>query len=205
MKKSKAKAQPSAKKSAVKAGKNDVAVQLANGVDTEEQSIDKVRNILFGAQTKQYEQKFTRLEKLVQKEIKNLRDQTDKNFDSLEKYLKKELESISDQLNTEKDERGETVEDLSKMLKDINRNLDKKITKLNDKSIKSQRDLQEQILQQSKDLMVEIRTKYEEISAQIERSVSELDKGKTDRIDLANLLLEVSMRLKGEFEIPEVK
>lgn len=185
--------------------KNDSVTSQPSGVeDVEAQRIEKVRNLLFGAQARQYEQKFTRLEALLQKEITNLRDDTKKTFDSLENYIKKELESLADQLKTEKDERTEAVEELSGMQKDTNKILEKKVTKLDEKNVKVQKDLQEQILQQSKDLMAEIRTKHEEIFSHIEQSVSELGKDKTDRLALANLLMEMSMRLKEEFDIPQI-
>jgi len=185
--------------------KDGVNLQPADAEDIEAQSIDKVRNILFGAQARQYEQKFSHLEALVQKEIANLRDENKKMFDALEKYIKKELESLTDQLDTEKDERTEVVDELAGMLKDTNKHLEKKVAKLDEKNVKGQRDLQDQILQQSKDLMAEIRSKHEEIFASLKQSVSELNKDKTDRVALANLLMEVSMRLKEEFDIPDIE
>jgi len=76
---------------------------------------------------------------------------------------------------------------------------------LDEKNIKGQRELQEQILQQSKNLMEEIYAKHEEISAAVEQSVKELGKDKTDRLALSNLLMEMSLRLKEEFNIPEIE
>ena len=64
--------------------------------------------------------------------------------------------------------------------------------------------MQAQILQQSKELMAEIRTKHEEVSAALEQSVNRLVEEKTDRLALANLLMEMSMRLKDEFDIPDI-
>jgi len=146
MKTKKEKTTPLVKKQDNKAGKDVVTLDPSDVEDTEAQSMDKVRNILFGAQTRQYEQKFTRLEALLQKETANLRNETKKSFDSLENYIKKELESLADQLKTEKDDRTGSVEELSGMLRDTNKNLEKKITMLDEKNVKGQRELQEQIL-----------------------------------------------------------
>ena len=98
---------------------------------------------------------------------------------------------------------------LANMLYDIrkcwvpNKNLEKKIVALDEKSVKAQRDVQEQILKQSNELMDEIRTKHEEISSSLNDAVKMLTDKKTDRVALANLLTEVSMRLKEEFSLPE--
>ena len=205
MKSKKGKTNSPAKKKGDKTSK-DVPTNQPSGVEDEDaQSIDKVRNILFGAQTRQNEQKFTRLEAILQKEIANLRDETKITFNSLENYIKKELATLTDQIKTERNERTESAETLSRLLKDSDKNIEKKITKLDEKNVKSQRDLQAQILQQSKELMTEIRAKHEEISASLEQSVNQLVEDKTDRLALANLFMEISMRLKDEFDIPDIE
>lgn len=167
-------------------------------------NIDQIREILFGAQAQQYDQKFNRLEGLLKKELTDIRDETKRALDSLENFAKKEFESLADELNAEKREKTETLEDLSEALNNTNKNLEKKITKLDDKGIKVQRDLQEQILQQSKELMEEIRAKHEKVSSALNDAVKDLTDKKTDRVALANLLTEMSLRLKEEFGFPEL-
>jgi len=54
-------------------------------------NVEKIRAILFGAQMRDYEKKFSLLEDRMQKEINNLRSETAKRFDALETYINKEL------------------------------------------------------------------------------------------------------------------
>ena len=61
------------------------------------------------------------------------------------------------------------------------------------------------ILQQSKSLMEEIRSQNSQISSSLDQSVNDLRTEKMDRLAFANLLMEVAMRLKDEFKIPEVE
>ena len=171
----------------------------------EEEGIDKVRDILFGAQVRQYEQKFKHLEDLIQKEIANLRSETTKSAATLETYVKKEQEVLSEQFKNEQSARTESVEELSDKLDRAIKNLEKKMGQLSEKVIAGQRDLQEQILQQSKSLMEEIRSQNSQVSSSLDESVNELRTDKMDRLSFANLLLEVAMRLKDEFKIPEVE
>ena len=171
----------------------------------EEEGIDKVRDILFGAQVRQYEQKFKHLEDLIQKEIANLRSETTKSADTLETYVKKELEALSEQVKNEQTRRAESVEELSDKIDRTVKNLEKKTGQLSEKVIASQRELQEQILQQSKSLMEEIRSQNSQISSDLDQSVNELRTEKIDRLAFANLLMEVAMRLKDEFKIPDME
>lgn len=171
----------------------------------EEEGIDKVRDILFGAQVRQYEQKFKHLEDLIQKEITNLRSETTKSAATLETYVKKEQEALSEQVKNEQSARTESVEELSDKLDRAIKNLEKKMGQLSEKVIAGQRDLQEQILQQSKSLMEEIRSQNSQVSSSLDESVNELRTDKMDRLSFANLLMEVAMRLKDEFKIPEVE
>ena len=171
----------------------------------EEEGIDKVRDILFGAQFRQYEQKFKHLEDLVQKEIANLRSETTKSAATLETYVKKEQEALSEQVRNEETSRKESVEELSDKLDRAIKNLEKKMGQLSEKVIAGQRDLEEQILQQSKSLMEEIRSQNSQVSSSLDQSVNELRTEKMDRLSFANLLMEVAMRLKDEFKIPEVE
>ena len=191
-------------------GKTDAMVEdlakpkPAGAGQIEGESIDRVRDILFGAHLRQNEQKFNRLEELLHKEISSLRDETKKTFDSLESYIKSDLESLTNQLNREQTERSETVDGLSGKLNDANKTLEKKNVELNERISKIQRELQEKILQQSKSLREEIRDQNEKLSASNEQTANELRNNKTDRVALANLFIEIAMRLKEEFQVPDV-
>ncbi|MCD6272656.1 MAG: hypothetical protein J7K30_07380 [Deltaproteobacteria bacterium] len=205
MKTEKGKITPSVKQQDDKADKNNITLPPAADEDREPQHINQIRDILFGAQARQYEQKFSCLEAFLKRETANLRNETKKIFESLENYVKNKLNSLADQIKAGEEKQTKTEEELSGIFRDTNRNMGKKITMLDEKNIKGQRELQEQILQQSKNLMEEIYAKHEEISAAVEQSVKELGKDKTDRLALSNLLMEMSLRLKEEFNIPEIE
>ena len=179
--------------------------RLPFGETREEEGIDKVRDILFGAHVRQYDQKFRHLEDLIQKEIANLRSETTKSAATLETYVKKELETLSEQVKNEQTARAESVEELSEKLERTIKGLEKKTGQLSEKVIAGQRELQEQILEQSKSLMEEIRSQNSRVSSSLDKSVNDLRTEKMDRLSFANLLMEVAMRLKDEFKIPEAE
>jgi DNA anti-recombination protein RmuC len=165
-------------------------------------NIDKIRDILFGVQMRDYEKRFSRLEERLIKESNDLRDDTKKRFDALEQYLKQELESLNLLVTAEQNTRGEAVEALAQGIKDTARNFEKKTAQMDEQTTRSQRELRQQILDQSKSLNDEIRMKYEELTAALQREASELRTDKTDRASLAALFTEVALRLNNDFKIP---
>lgn len=168
-------------------------------------NLDKVRDILFGGQMRDYEKRFNRLEDRLIKECSNIREDIKKRLDSLETYIMQEVEALSEGLKAEQIQRDETSKEIAQELKDTTKSLEKKIGQLDDQTSQKQRELRQQILDQSKSLDDDMRQKYESILTVIEREVQELRSDKTDRSTLAALLTQVAMRLNNEFDIPNNK
>lgn len=144
-------------------------------------NVDKIRDILFGSQMRDYDSRFARLEERVERELSDMRDSSKKRFDSLEAFIKREVESLQSRLKTEREERTESVRLLSRDLKDLSDLLSKKISEMDDQVTESQGQIRADILQQSKDLSDEIERKREEISAALDRRFQQLRTEKTDR------------------------
>ncbi len=176
--------------------------QASSAPTSSGESLEKVRDILFGSQARQYEKRFARLEERLVKESADLRDELSKRFDSLEAYAKKEFEAMTDRLKAERDQREQSHKAISTDLKDTVSSFDQKTSQLDDQLTRGQRELREQILEQSKTLAEDIRQKYEQNSAALEREAKELREEKTDRSALAAMFAELAMRLKNEFRLP---
>ena len=165
-------------------------------------NIDKIRDILFGAQMRVYEKRFSRLEERLLKEATDLRDDTRKRFEALETFVKSEFEALTERLQTEQKTRDESVQSLARETQAAAQALEKKLAHLDEQTTRSHRDLRQQILEQSKSLSEEIRQKQTELVALVERETAELGHAKTDRASLASLFTEVALRLNDDFKIP---
>lgn len=166
-------------------------------------NVDKIRDILFGSQMRDYEKRFTRLEDRLNRDAEALREDIKKRFDALEAFVQKELESLSQRLKTEKSERGEALHEVSRELRDAANALEKKVTQLDDQMAQGSGELRTRILEQSKALTAEMAERHREVSALLDREVQALRTDKTDREALADLFNELAMRLKKEFTLPE--
>jgi hypothetical protein len=165
-------------------------------------NVDKIRDILFGSQMRDYEARFARLEETLVKETAEIRDSSRRRFDQLEDYLRRELEALQNRLKNERDERSDTAGQQSRELKELAESLGRRLRDLDDRGSNVERDLRSQLLQQAKDIGEEMRGRHEEISGLLEKRFHELRHGKTDRAALASLFNEVALRLNDQFQIP---
>jgi len=176
---------------------------IANGEIREGANVDKIRDILFGSQMRDYEKRFARLEERLAKASDALRDDLKKRFDSLESFVQQEMEALGQRLKTEKTERADTLKELTRETRDSSKNLEKKLSQLEEQLSSAQGDLRTRILDQSKALGNEIRKAQTEMEAALEREAEALRHEKTDRETLGDMFSELGLRLKGELELPE--
>jgi DNA anti-recombination protein RmuC len=161
-------------------------------------NLDKVRDLLFGGQMRDYDRKFARLEERLVKETTELRDDVKKRLAALEGYMKAEIESLSDRLRAEQDARGAVAKDLARELHETAQQLGQKTAQLDDVIARGTRDLREQLHAQQQELSDDIRQRIEDVLARLAREASELRSDKADRSALAALLTEMAMRLNGD-------
>ena len=179
-----------------------VAQPVPAGELSESGNIDKIREILFGTQSREFEKRLLRIEERLTRESSELRDEIRRRFETIEAYTRKETELLGEQLRREQAERGENLGLLSRELSDLGRALERKIAQVDELMTGSCRELRQQILDQAKSSAEEIRQKHETLSAVLDRQVQELRHEKTDRSALAELFTELSLRLRNEFKLP---
>ena len=161
-------------------------------------NMDKIRDILFGQQSRDIEKRIARLDERLAKEVTDLRDEYRRRFDALELYARKELEALADRLSVEQAERTAAVDSVNRGLSDVVRSLERQIGQLDVQVSKGQRDLREQNLEQSKGLAEDIRKTSENLSGALGRAIEALRHEKADRAAVSTLLTEMALRLSGD-------
>ena len=165
---------------------------------TENQSIDKIRDIIFGHQMKDYEKRFMMLEERMQQQIEASRNETVTRLEAVEIFIKKEIDALSDRLKTEKSMRTQAARESSKEIKDMAKKISTDIGRLEDRQSKDARETRQQLLDLTKNLSQEISNKHSEISKALELAVKELNKDKVARSTLSEILLEMALRTSDE-------
>jgi hypothetical protein len=185
----------------------DMAAQespiVANTDAPEGANVDKIRDILFGSQMREYEKRFGRLEEQVVSSLETIRQDIKRRFDSLEAFTHQEVESLSQRLKNEKGERVENVKELTAEMRSLAASLQNKLSQLEEQMTSGQGDLRTRILDQTKSLSDEIERTKKDFSAVIDREVQTLRSEKTDRASLADLFNELALRLNNGLTLPD--
>lgn len=176
---------------------------MTNGEVREGANVDKIRDILFGSQMRDYEKRFVRLEERMTKASEALRDDLTVRLDSLESFVRQEMEALSQRLKAEKTERADSVQDLTRESRDAAKALEHKLSQVEEQLASAQGDLRARILDQTKSLTQEIQKMHREMQSALERETEILRKEKTDRAMLGDLFNEIGLRLKDELQLPE--
>ena len=175
---------------------------IANRAIDEGGKVDRIRDILFGSQMRDYDSRFQRLEERLTREAADARADTQKRLEALETFLKGALESLTNRLNTEQFARGHAVEKLAQDLSEAAKSLELGTKNLGEHCDREFHALRQQLLQQSKALGDEIREKYASAKADLDREAGQIRGAMTGRESLAEMLSEVALRLKNEFKVP---
>lgn len=161
-------------------------------------NIDKVRDILFGGQMRDYERRFSRFEDRLVQESAELKEDMRKRLTALEQFVKQEGAAQSERLKAEHDERTTALKDLTREMRESNKAVEKKLGQLDDALDKLQSEMRKQILDLHKRLSDDMRKKFDDVLARLNQESTDLRNDKTDRAVLAALLNEMALRLSSE-------
>ena len=158
-------------------------------------SVDKIRDIIFGSQIKNYEARFARLEESLVRETAELKDSMRKRFESIESFFKMESEALAARLRAEKEERGSLVSNLERDTKDAHGSLTKRVNDMDAAMNEGHSALRKDLMTESRKLMEEIDQRYDNLRSLMEVRVSELRGQKVDRALMSDLFREMAAHL----------
>ena len=161
-------------------------------------NVDKIRDILFGNQIKDFEYKFRQLQEQINKELNDLKDDSIMRFDSLENFVKSEFESLNLRLEGEQRMRisdiDESAEKFETRIKKVSHALSEQERQSNDKA----RELRQLLLDQSKELFDKMNQKQLDDREMLISFRNELDAGKVDRSALSSLFTNLALQVSTD-------
>ena len=161
-------------------------------------NLDKIRDILFGAQAREHDRRFAQLEQHLLREATDLRNDLKRRFDSLEIYIKKEVDALADRLAKEQEVRGASVTKLAQDLTELATALYDKARELESQSTQSQHHVLQQLTERTAELANDVRARHAETTSALNQAVHDLRSEKTDRSVLAAILMEAGKRLDND-------
>jgi len=166
--------------------------------DVAPESLDKVRDILFGGQMRAVESRLQGLEERLMREQAVIRSDFDKRLADLDASAKRDAQTLGDRLTAERTKRTEELKALSAEIKEILRSLEKRHVKLEELSGLADAEIRDQILQQSRAIGAEIERLSQRVSTDLNREVASLRNDKTDVSAIVGVFSDMATRLAGE-------
>jgi hypothetical protein len=154
---------------------------------------------------REYGQRFAQLEERLLRETSELKTEIRRRLDSLEAYTRQEVEALSGRLKTERNERAETLERVSREAGDATRALERRLTQSDEQVSKDMRELRQLVLERHRNLSDELTQCVGRSEMLQNHRLEELRANSVDRIALASLLAEVALRIRGESLVPGVE
>jgi DNA anti-recombination protein RmuC len=165
-----------------------------------DESLDKVRDILFGAQSREFERRFALLEADLLRKTAEARAEAHQRLETLEAQLRQEVQQLTDQIKAEHQGRAQTITALTSDLNNLTQALDNKINQLEEQSSQEQGALRRQLLEEAKSLSTQMLQQSEDLTATLNREVKTLEQDKLNRADIAQIFHQMARRFIGETE-----
>ncbi|OIP78804.1 MAG: hypothetical protein AUK48_00900 [Oscillatoriales cyanobacterium CG2_30_44_21] len=168
-------------------------------------NIDQIRDIIFGAHLRDYNSRLDKAELDISAMQQDMRDRLSDLKVLLASELRAAVESIDKRLKTISASTQEETADLRQQFDRINRKFTNSIETL-DEAVEAQRvALRDELAQTRDSLQNDTRELRSLVLEELDRSFSILRQDKISKDDMAELLFELGMRLKGSEFVPELR
>jgi hypothetical protein len=168
-------------------------------------NIDQIRDIIFGAHLREYTSRLDKAESDISAIQQDVRDRLNDLKLTLATELRTAVESIDKRLKTISSSAQEEAADLRQQFDRLNRKFTSNIETL-DETVEAQRiALRDELAQTRDSLQNDTRELRSLVLEELDRHFSILREDKLSKDDLAELLFELGMRLKGSEFVPALR
>ena len=161
------------------------------------ESLDQVRDILFGGQMRMVDTRLHGLEERIVQEQTTLRNDLGRKIAELEEASKREFAAQAERLSAERAKRADDLKALSAELKEALKNLEHRHLKFEEATAQADAEVRDQLMKQSAALSADLARTAERLTSELDRAASSLRADKVDTTTLAGTLTEMAARLTG--------
>jgi len=126
-------------------------------------SLDHVREILFGAYVRDFDRRLARIEALIGSQNEDVRADAKRMVGVLEAHVKRETEAQAQQRESDRAAQMAALNNAAREARDAVAELDQRIRKLEEGLIRAQREFRQQILDESKGFVEQSRALRDEL------------------------------------------
>lgn len=158
-------------------------------------NVDKIRDILFGGQMRDYEKRFKRLEERFNQEALNFREEMFQRVKALEERMDGEIDTLGEKAKVDRQERLLAQQDLEHSIKGLKNELNSRLTQLDEQFSKDLKNLRQQTLNKFQELALQMRQQNDGLTQLFNQEIAQLQEDKVNRSELATYLNEIAVRL----------
>lgn len=166
-------------------------------------NVEQIREIIFGGVMRDYNSRFKELTADFEASTKNLRSDFEARLDALTKQLHRESDKAAERLKDEAKLREKELRNLTNDLSESDQEHQSALALIQTRLDDEADSLRHEAEQMRKQLLDRIGDEAGSLKQRIQSLTSSLDERKVGRDELAGLLQEVALRLKGEMKLPE--
>jgi hypothetical protein len=191
----------SAARTGKKLGGRAMADKKATG-DGAERNVDQIRDILFGGQMRDYERRFVEFDARLEAELARLRDAQEKRLAQIDKRIDESLDKLGKLLRQEIQDRNRSLDDLESRIQQAARTSRSEVATSLDAHAAELAATDERLRSAVADVAKATHARAGETEGALARLAADLRDEKVGREDLAALLAELALRLRGDFDLP---
>jgi len=135
------------------------------------QSLEQVREILFGPQHREFARRLARTEAHIAAQAEELRSETRRRLEMLEAYIRKESEAMIALMESQRSAQLEALNKATRESHETDGALEQRVQKLEEAVTRGQRDFRQQLLDQAKSFIDEIRRTRDELNNAVQREI----------------------------------
>lgn len=159
------------------------------------ESLDQVRDILFGGQMRMVDARLQGLESRMQQEQASMRAEFTRELSSIDDALKRGIAQLNDQLAGERSKRADDLKTLSSDMRELVKSLERRHQALEEAASQADAELRDHLVRQSATQSADLARTAERLSNQLDQVSTKLQNEKLDTSALATGLTDFVSRL----------
>ena len=159
------------------------------------ESLDQVRDILFGGQMRMVDARLQGLESRMQQEQASMRAEFTRELADIDASLNRGIAQLNEQLTAERAKRADDLKALSADMKDLVKSLERRHQALEEAASQADADLRDHLVRQSAQQTADLAKTAERLSSQLDAVSTKLTADKLDTSALATGLTDLVSRL----------
>jgi len=166
------------------------------------ESIDQVRDLLFGGQMRMVDARIQSLDERIAHEARAMRTDFERQIAAMDSAFKKELAMQADRLAAERNKRSEDLKALSAEVRESFKSLEKRHQSLAETAGLADAELRDHLMKQGSAFTAELSRTSDRLAAELDRISTTLKSEKLDSAALITGLTDLAGRLGGQSPAP---